>query len=420
MTAFLIWTTYVISLFYLVSDIFGLITVWLRQAKAIWCYFYTRLWGRLVMASLLYLTAFGLISWWVGGKIDFLNETTLPVQNWDDRRSFGLGVSGFMLTWLAIIGAILSAARTKAMEDTNRETKNNRLNERYENALKSIDGDGLSAIGAIENMKAVAMQDESLRDQIIKILIGYLQRHAKIDDEATGTSSNSDLLRTHFEAALNAIIRLQEKRVATEGLRPEHFLWLNLLDLREVKIIPESQLISISFYDCNFESSFCSMVKFNNVTFRNCALDHSMFLNTSFMKSDATALYSQLESSTFEGTLISGLDLSAATRLERNQMARTKYLASLPPTNFPFFVSNELSLSQVTDQAPQRPVLPPPFDFTKNQYLSRDEALEFHRKTGDKHRPLNNNEEFVPIVDPDDPNIVILDGPSDLPDEPTP
>ena len=148
--------------------------------KYVWRYFYGRLWGRILMASLAYVMAFGLIFWWVGGRIDFFNEKTLPIRHWDDRRSFGLGVSGFILAWLAIIGAILSAARTKAMEDTNRETKNNRLNERYENALKSIDGDGLSAIGAIENMKAVAMQDESLRDQIIKILIGYLQRHAKL------------------------------------------------------------------------------------------------------------------------------------------------------------------------------------------------------------------------------------------------
>ena len=387
--------------------------------KYVWRYFYGRLWGRILMASLLYLTAFGLIFWWVGGKIEFLNEKTLPVENWDDRRSFGLGVSGFMLAWLAIIGAILSAARTKAMEDTNRETRINRLNERYENALKSIDGEGLSAIGAIETVKTVALQDESLLDETIRILCSYLNRNAQIDNLKTNTCSRHKQFYLHFQHALLALVELQRQRLKTADLAPNNFVVLVLLDLRMVRIPDQSAITGFHFGRCNFDRSLFSQSKLSSVLFVKCKMIDTIMTGVELKKAATNYAETELDDSEFDGAEISDVDFVGIASLAHGQMAKVRYDYRHPPKNFPCKLPDDHAPGQHGSKA-ARPILPTPWNHDEKRYLNLDEAIKFHRDTADEYRPRHSDGSFVRMVDPNEPNIVIPDSPLSPSDTPKP
>ena len=82
MTAQVIWSAYLILVFLLISDMLGLLDVWLKATRKIWNYFYGRIWGRILMASLAYVAAFGLIFWWAGGhRAIGRNSSPGPVQS---------------------------------------------------------------------------------------------------------------------------------------------------------------------------------------------------------------------------------------------------------------------------------------------------------------------------------------------------
>ena len=411
MTAQVIWSAYLILVFLLISDMLGLLDVWLKATRKIWNYFYGRIWGRILMASLAYAAAFGLIFWWAGGKIDFFNDKTLLIKTWEDRRSFSLGVSGFLLAWLAIIGAVLSAARTEAMEEANKatveanqETKTKRLHERYENALKTIDGNGLSAIGAIETIKAVALQDQSLLPQTISILCSYLNRNACIDEIETMTCSNHDNLFLHFQHALIALAELQRQRSGTEEQSFNNSIGLILLDLRRIRITDQSEISGIFFSSCNFKNASLSRNRFIGTHFNNCKMTDANFTNVGFNEAIIPFKESFLNDSEFEGTLISNVDFMRIERLGHRQMAKVRYECQHPPKNFPYRLTDAGAAGQKGSRA-LRPILPPPWDSNMEQYWDMA-RWERYKASKDAVVPLDQQGNEVPIVDPSIPDKI--------------
>ena len=331
--------------------------------------------------------------------IDFFNDKTLPVTNWEDRRSFGLGVSGFLLSWLAIIGAILSAARTQAMEDANQETKDKRLHERYENALKDIDGEGLSAIGAIETIKAVALLDQTLLKQTISILCSYLNRNAKIDDFKKITCSKHSELLLHYQHALLALVELQRQKLINDDLVLNNYITLDCLDFRDIEILDQDKVSGFYFGACNFDRAIFSRSKFAGVVFAFCTMTNTILSKVEFKKEETPYKNLRLYNSDFEGAIITDVDFKGIESLKYQQMSAAKYLCEFPPKNFPCRLRDDGTASQDGPQ-PARPILPPPWDHDKQQYWSMA-RWEAYKASEGAVVPLDQEGNEVPIVEPE-------------------
>ena len=364
--------------------------------------------GRIFLATLGLLLVILLVFWVTHIKFDLFKDASFKVTGWDDLRTLGWALSGVVATWLAIIGAILSAARTEAMEhaneattEANRETKNKRLHERYENALKSIDGEGLSAIGAIETIKAVALQDQTLLAQTINILCSYLNRNAQIDDFKKNTCSKRSELRLHYQHALLALVELQRQRLITDDLVLNNYISLYLLDFRGVKIQYQERVSGFYFAGCNFVGAVFSQSKFVGVTFTECMMTQTILTKVEFKKEETPYKKFVLKDSDFEGAIISDVDFKGIESLEYQQMSGAKYQCEYPPKNFPCRLSDDDAAGQYGPQ-PARPILPPPWDSDKQQYWSMARWEKYKASEG-AVVPLDQEGNEVPIVEPEVP-----------------
>lgn len=416
MSAFLIWSTYMISLLYLLSDTLGLIAASLRIAKRIWQYLYTRLWCRILMTSLLYLTAFGLTFWWAGGKLNFFDEGTLPVKDWEDRRAFGLGVSGFILAWLAIIGAILSAARTKAMEDANRQQVDDHRQRLYIDALETLNRKrDYQKAGAIESLRKLGSQEDGeYRTQAIEILTAFIRSTARIADKNTERRLDPSGTALNLASALYALSDL----LSEHGLKSMHLEKISSdfknLDLSELVFANSNsnRLAHLNFYACNFSDSNFINQKISSVIFSDCDFTTASLYGTHFIL-DPSSSGTEFIFAKFEGTIISNTNFEGVSYLSMLDLIGALYEFVKPPRNIPNNVEDGFSIVQ--------PLLPAPWEPLTGHYYSGDETRNFHYSTNDKYRPHYVDGSFVRIVDSISPELTILDQiPSSEPNAPTP
>ena len=90
------------------------------------------------MATVAYLVVIIGAYWVTYAKLELIKILPFQITNWDDLRTFGLGLSGIVAAWLAIVGYILSATRTKVMEDANRQQVDDHRQRLYMDALETL------------------------------------------------------------------------------------------------------------------------------------------------------------------------------------------------------------------------------------------------------------------------------------------
>ena len=93
---------------------------------------------QMLLATLIFLMVIYTAYWFTHEKLELILIKPFKITNWNELRTFGLGLSGVVATWLAIIGAILSAARTKAMEEANQRQADAHNQKQYMDALETL------------------------------------------------------------------------------------------------------------------------------------------------------------------------------------------------------------------------------------------------------------------------------------------
>ncbi len=411
MTAQIIWLAYLVLLFLLMSDMLGLPDVWLKTTRKIWNYFYSRTWGRVLMASLAYIVAIGLIFWWAGSKINFFKEQTLSVENWEDRRSFGLGVSGILLSWLAIIGAILSAARTKAMEETNQRQADAHNQKLYMDALETLNkARDYQKAGAIEALRKLGCQEGGdYYTDAIEILKSFIRSTARIVDGKPNRRANPEDTALNLASALHALSDLLMATDPPFAVFETGFETFDDLDFTQLTFNSGKTLARIHFRKCCFHKCNFTRVKFQDLNFWKCNFDGSILSRVHFKPGDAGFNIS-LDVSTFNDTWMHGTDFEHVYQIKPDQLRLVRYHGYSPPKNVPTI--------EIEENAAGEGILPPPFipdeeNKEIGSYLSIEETREFYSlnygEGGHSFRPRHQDRTPVPIAHPDDPTNVILD-----------
>ena len=414
MTAFLVWTAYVISLFLLVSDILGLLAVWVTQAKAIWCYFYTRLWGRIVMATVAYLVVIIGAYWVTYAKLELIKILPFQITNWDDLRTFGLGLSGIVAAWLAIVGYILSATRTKVMEDANRQQVDDHRQRLYMDALDTLNRKkDYQKAGAIESLRKLGRQEDGeYRTQVIEILTAFIRSTARIANQKTKRRLNPEGTALNLASALYALSDLLNQPTSFTMTVGHQSLDFKNLDLSELIFTKSTNISHLNFFDCDFSKSQFIDQTISSVTFARCDLTGTSFEGT-FFRQDPSIFRVIFAGSKIDGTVISNTDFEGTFGLLELDLLFTRYHFQKPPRSLPrYYYKGDESRSDDI-------VLPPPMSLLTGDYLNYEETRKFHWDTDDEFRPRHSDGSFVRIVDPNNPTKVILDRePSSEPGEP--
>ena len=401
--------------------------------KAAWNYFYGRIWGRVLMASLAYVVVFGLIFCWAGSKVDFFNDKTLPIKTWEDRRSFGLGVSGFLLSWLAIVGAILSAVRTKTMEEANRQQAVDHQQRLYMDALETLNRkQAYQKAGAIEALRRLGIQEDGeYRTHAIEILATFIRSTARIANQNVQSShlkgrkhispkseiEEADEGRRidpsgtalNLATALHALSDLQMQRKTSHSFFEEDFLTFENLDFSHLTFTKGKTLSRIHFRKCSFFKCYFLSLKFKDTNFWACNFDESILSHAHFMPGDG-GYNINLKGSSFKDAYVHGTNFEHVHHIDTDQLRFARYYNSSPPKNVPII--------RIGEDANGEGILPPPFipdevDKEIGSYLSIEETREFYSLNYGKERhpfrPRHQDQTPVPIAHPDDPTNVILD-----------
>jgi hypothetical protein len=109
----------------------------------------------------------------------------VAVTGWEDRRSLGLGFAGITAPLLAIIGYILSANRTAAMEEDNHIKKEDAKRRVFNEKIAALDDGGVTAIAAIFYIKESALADETYKDEALVALFQFVRHKTQFVDQNT-------------------------------------------------------------------------------------------------------------------------------------------------------------------------------------------------------------------------------------------
>ena len=248
--------------------------------------------GRIFLATLGLLLVILFVFWVTHIKFDLFNDASLKVTGWDDLRTLGWALSGAVATWLAIVGAILSAARTKAMadtaramEETNRQKTDEHRQRLYIDALETLNRKkDYQKAGAIEALRKLGLQkDGEYRIHAIEILATFIRSTARIQNKETNRRENSDDTSLNLASALHALSDLQKQMDVSHSPLGEDFLIFEDLDLSHLRFNKGRTLSRIHFRKCSFFKCHFLGVKFQDTNFWDCNFDESVLSYAHFM-----------------------------------------------------------------------------------------------------------------------------------------
>jgi hypothetical protein len=426
MTAKLIWFLILVSYGYLIGT-----NPWSKvQAQRIWKYILTksrglaralndrrkkmdvRFLGRILLATVAYLIVVISFYWTVHKELELFAINPAKIKTWNDLRTFGLGLSGFIAVWLAIVGAILSAARTKAMEDANRQHVDDHRQRLYMDALGTLNRvQDYQKAGAIESLRKLGTQEDGeYSTQAIEILTAFIRSTARIADKKTKQRLNPEGTALNIASALYALSDLLNQPTSFTMTVGHQSLDFKNLDLSELSFTKSNDLSNLNFLECKFFKSQFIDQKMSSISFVECDFTDASFRGTHFNGGSSSLVCFAF--SKFGGTVISDTDFAGVSDFDEFDLVGSLYDRHRPPRNVPYDDENELGTND--------PVLPPPMKDWTNDYSSDIDTIEFHWDTDDEFRPRHSDGSFVRIVDPNDPTKVILDRePSSEPGEPS-
>lgn len=378
---------------------------------------------KILVATAFYIAFVAALFWWATNSIGFFNETTMQIASWEDRRSFGLGFAGLLAPWLAIIGYILSAARTKAVEDANRQQVDDHRQRLYMDALQTLNRKkDYQKAGAIESLRKLGRQEDGeYRTQVIEILTAFIRSTARIADrkiqspyfkrneKKTGRRLNPSGTALNLASALHALSEIQSTMEFPKNIFSfdEHAVVFDDLDLSELDFMPKKSISRMYFSKCDFSGCKFMRVKFIDTNFWSCNFNKANLSDAHFAPRPG-GLGIALLKSTFEDTYMHRTDFENVGGIDEGQLLRVRYSERDPPKNVP-----ETTGSQAAGILPT-PFIPDDADSSKGHYMSVGEtkqrhALGNHEKGTGPFRPLHKDGRPVPIIHPDDPDDVILD-----------
>lgn len=84
------------------------------------------------------------------------------IKKWDDRRSFGFSIAGFIAGWINFLGLYYSAKLTRALDEDNRIKRNNSRQSNFLEAVKLLKDESPSVVsGAIEGLCKLGLEPDA-------------------------------------------------------------------------------------------------------------------------------------------------------------------------------------------------------------------------------------------------------------------
>ena len=217
------------------------------------------------------LAGYALIFWGLYAAFgdDLKPFENISITSWDDRRSLGLAIAGFLAPPLAVIGYFLSSRRTQAMQKGNDVQSSMQVGTLFIDSQKLIDAKGVAAVGAISVLVRLVKENDDLRDACKNQLIACLKTFARKNDD--GQRPDGDQFLPHIEAALFGICDLQSSSNPqfNDG-RVSSWIVLSNLDFSNVRSRGHSSVSFITFGCCSFRNATLNHIKFPLTKFLNC------------------------------------------------------------------------------------------------------------------------------------------------------
>ena len=333
----------------------------------------------------------------------------MQITSWEDRRSAALGFAGLLAPWLAIIGYILSAARTKAMNDANRQQVDDHRQRLYMDALETLNRKrDYQKAGAIESLRKLGSQEDGeYRTQAIEILTAFIRSTARIADENTNQRLNSNGTALNLASAPHALSDLQSQMEMSLSPLDEGYIIFEDLDLSALTFTKGKSILGVNFRACNFSGCLFMNVTFSHTNFWVCNFNKAI-LNYSHFTPQYGGSGISFSKSTLDGTYIHFTDFEHVGPIEKDQFRKVRYDIHAPPKNVPKTTGGQAA-----------GVLPTPFvrdgaDPNTGHYISVERTKQYYavkdseNRTG-PFRPLHKDGTPVPIIHPDFPDDVILD-----------
>ena len=162
----------------------------------------------------------------------------------------------------------------------------------------------------------------------------------------------------------------------------------------------QSEIAGIYFGGCNFEGAVFARSTFIGVYLHDCKMDPVNFTDVVFKKASTAYEKSKVKESEFDGTIVAKTDFSGIEDLGHRQMSGVQYDYRYPPKNFPCRLSDDDVAGQGGSQKTARPVLPPTWDYDKQQHWSMARWEKYKASEG-AVVPLDQEGNEVPIVEPE-------------------
>lgn len=347
------------------------------------------------------LAGYALIIWGLYAAFgdDLKPFEDISITSWDDRRSLGFAVAGFLAPPLAAIGYFLSSRRTQAMQDGNDTQRSMQITTLFIESQNLINANGAAAVGAISVLVRLGMDNGDLRDACKNQLIACLKTFARKNDDSHRLSGDEFL--PHIEAALNGLCALQN-HLRDKGLQTPKIELVNL-DFSNVRLQSQSSMTSFTFKSCAFNLATLDKITFYRTDFLDCDFSGASLTFCKFsLLSDG--IHARLHGSVFTNTNISRTYFSGTLSFTREQLSKCRYFKHFPPLclkvpEYPIPEQN-IKLTKL--------VLPTPWELSgspskpdEGRYLTLREAEEFWSSDGNGScRPSHQDGEPIEIIDP--------------------
>jgi hypothetical protein len=329
----------------------------------------------ILFAVLGYVGGLGVLVWASYEPIALFDNAT--ITGWEDRRSLGLGFAGIVAPLLAIIGFILSANRTRMMEQDSHIKEQEAKRLVFKEKIDALDEGGSTAMAAIFHIEQTGLTDKTYGNEAVYVLTQFVRNKTQFIDRDNWQRADPEKSTLPIAEAVSAISQLHKY------YPPNHDLIQFLsCDFSNIDFPFNMEMFCLNFASCNFNHSTIPRSTLRGVDFINCTFKNAILNYSDFARAGGrNCVFFRVNFSTLS---ISGIDFKNVEMDDVTGHDHARYNTVNPPFNLPVGTT-----------------LPTPFE--NGVHITLREAEDFWSQPGnDEHRPRDINGDLIKIVYPED------------------